>query len=234
MTPEQITTVITGVLQGGGLATFAFYLIRALKQKIKGLEGTIGVLKGTVDAQKGTLDAMREQVSETKRVTDLYRDLVSNLPNDIANLSKAHKQATDQLSHELQAKMSGLEATVNVMKGTLDAQKGTLDAMREQVLETQRITGLYRDLISNLPNDLQNLSKVHKHATDVLADELEQVNRYKATLDATIQRTTISARRVYFIRPGDLVPGELPEMPDDNSDTTSNHSEEKHDDKPAK
>ena len=61
MSAEQTVTIITGVLEAGGIGVFMYYLVRGLRSKISGLEGT-------VRAQNQTLQVMERRVAETEKI----------------------------------------------------------------------------------------------------------------------------------------------------------------------
>jgi len=64
MSPEQIVTVITGVLQAGGLGYLFYYLIGGLRTRI-------GTLERTIKAQNETLNVMERRVSDRKSWADI-------------------------------------------------------------------------------------------------------------------------------------------------------------------
>jgi uncharacterized coiled-coil protein SlyX len=95
MSPEQIVTIVTGILQAGGVGVFVYYLIRGLRSRISGLEGT-------VQAQNETLRVMERRVAETEKVGQIYKDLLSNLPKDLENYKAVISKTRDDMILELQ------------------------------------------------------------------------------------------------------------------------------------
>ena len=95
MSPEQIVTIVTGVLQAGGLGYFFYYLIRGLRSRITTLEDTI-------EAQNKTLNVMERRVSETEKVGQIYKDLLNNLPKDLENYKAVISKTRDEMILELQ------------------------------------------------------------------------------------------------------------------------------------
>jgi hypothetical protein len=95
MSPEQIVTVVTGILQAGGLGYFFYYLIRGLRSRVTTLEQTI-------EAQNKTLNVMERRVSETEKVGQIYKDLLNNLPKDLENYKAVISKTRDEMILELQ------------------------------------------------------------------------------------------------------------------------------------
>jgi uncharacterized coiled-coil protein SlyX len=95
MTAEQITTVVTSVLEGGGIVVFLYYYIKGLKSRIASLEGTI-------QAQEKTLSVMEKRITETEKIGDIYRNLISDLPKDLENYKAVISQTKDNVIVELQ------------------------------------------------------------------------------------------------------------------------------------
>ena len=95
MSSEQIVTVVTGILQAGGLGYFFYYLIRGLRSRVTTLERTI-------KAQNETLNVMERRVSETEKVGLIYKDLLSNLPKDLENYRAVISKTKDEMILELQ------------------------------------------------------------------------------------------------------------------------------------
>jgi hypothetical protein len=95
MSPEQIVTVVTGILQAGGLG-YLFY------QLIGGLRTRIATLERTITAQNETLNVMERRVSETEKVGMIYKDLLSSLPKDLENYKAVISTTKDEMILELQ------------------------------------------------------------------------------------------------------------------------------------
>jgi hypothetical protein len=95
MSPEQIVTIITGILQAGGLGYLFYHLIGGLRTRIATLEGTI-------KAQNETLNVMERRISETEKVGMIYKDLLSSLPKDLENYKAVISTTKDEMILELQ------------------------------------------------------------------------------------------------------------------------------------
>ena len=95
MTPEQIVTIIVGVLQAGGLSLFFAHVIRGLKTQI-------GALENTIKAQNSTLEVMERRVAETEKVGRIYQELFANLPKDLENYRAVIAATKDAAILELQ------------------------------------------------------------------------------------------------------------------------------------
>jgi len=95
MSPEQIVTVVTGILQAGGLGYLFYHLIGGLRTRIATLEGTI-------KAQNETLNVMERRISETEKVGMIYKDLLRSLPKDLENYKAVISTTKDEMILELQ------------------------------------------------------------------------------------------------------------------------------------
>lgn len=94
MTPEQITTIVTGILESGGVLVFVYYVIRGLKKNVKSLHHTI-------DVQSKTLEVMEKRIDETKNVGDIYKDLLKEIPDDLKQYKKFIRESKDALILDL-------------------------------------------------------------------------------------------------------------------------------------
>lgn len=77
-----------------GLGVFFYYLVRGLRTEIS-------ALKKTIIAQRHTLQVMEKRVEETKKVGDIYRDLLSSLPQDLENFKTVVSKTKDEVIVEL-------------------------------------------------------------------------------------------------------------------------------------
>ena len=117
MASDQIVTVITGVLEAGGIGTFVWFLIRGLRNRIASL-------KGTIDVQKLTIEAMERRLIETEQIGGIwkqfaedipeavehYKKVVTKLKDDmIAEQEKAIEQRDEQLREVTEVKLKQLE-----------------------------------------------------------------------------------------------------------------------------
>ncbi|WP_420208835.1 hypothetical protein [Candidatus Electronema sp. JC] len=94
MNIEQITTIATGVLQGGGVVTFLYFLINGLKKQIFSLNNTIEI-------QSKTLEVMERRIEETKEIGEIYRNLISDMPEDLKKYKEFIRQSKDSIIEEL-------------------------------------------------------------------------------------------------------------------------------------
>jgi hypothetical protein len=73
----------------------------------------------------------------------------------------------------LQQQICALKTTIDTQRETLDTQASTLDAMERRVLEAERLGGLYRNLVAELPKDLDNYTALMRTIKDELIQELQ-------------------------------------------------------------
>jgi hypothetical protein len=138
MDEEQIITIVTNILTSGGVATFLWFLIR-------GLHKQIGSLNKTIEAQNKTLEVMEKRVSETERVGDIYKSLISELPDYIEKYKSIISVTRDEMIAELekanQLKDEKLKSMTEIELKKLDIQEQIiteLPKLRDELLKTQR------------------------------------------------------------------------------------------------
>ena len=137
MNAEQITTIITNILTSGGVITFLWFLIR-------GLQRQIGSLNKTIEAQNKTLEVMEKRVTETERVGDIYKSLISELPDYIEKYKSIISITRDEMIAELekanQLKDEKLKSMTEIELKKLDIQEQIiteLPKLRDELLKTQ-------------------------------------------------------------------------------------------------
>lgn len=94
MTPDQLITVATGVLEGGGIIAFLYFMMSGLKNKI-------AALNTTIDMQSKTLDVMEKRVEETKGIGQLYKELLNEIPDDLKKYKEFIKESKDAMIDDL-------------------------------------------------------------------------------------------------------------------------------------
>jgi len=144
MTTDQIVTVITGVLQTGGIGTFLYFLIRGLRNRIASL-------KETVDVQKLTIEAMERRLIETEKVGGVWKQFASDIPEAveaykevvtklkdemIAEQKKAIEQKDEQLQEVAQVKLKQLELfekTITSLPALAEQLQGSIEGLEERL-----------------------------------------------------------------------------------------------------
>ena len=101
MDPNTIT-IASSVIEGLGIGTFVFFLIKGLKSKITALEATIEV-------QKQTLSAMEERVGEVKKISKAYVNFAEELPKYVADYEKLVSATKDRAIGHLESEVSFYE-----------------------------------------------------------------------------------------------------------------------------
>jgi hypothetical protein len=136
ITTDAVVTIITGVLQTGGIATFLYFLFRGLRQQI-------ATLNTTVEQQRKTLDVMERRIEETEKFGEMYRRMLSDLPADmdkfkqvishvkdatIAELEKANQSKDEKLKGLTELELKKIEITEKAIQ--------ELPALREELVAT--------------------------------------------------------------------------------------------------
>jgi len=93
------------------------------------------------------------------------------------------------LIHGLKTKISALESTIRL-------QSQTLDVMERRVQETEKVGHIYKNLLSDLPRDLENYKTIVSKTKDEVILELQEQNRHtKKELEAaekTIENSNLN------------------------------------------
>ncbi|MDM3870153.1 hypothetical protein QSV34_02160 [Porticoccus sp. W117] len=93
---------VASIIEVTGLGVFIYYLFRSLSAKINSLEGVI-------NAQKQTIDVMDKRIEETEKVGGIYKNLISDLPEDIDNYKTIISKTKDDVILELKTKNEEVE-----------------------------------------------------------------------------------------------------------------------------
>ena len=107
--------VVSSLFQTAGLGIFVFYLIRGLKAEINSL-------KQTIDTQSKTLEVMERRIVETEKIGDIYKNLISDLPQDIDNfktiISKTKDETILELKNQHEATKKKLEEAKKIIENS--------------------------------------------------------------------------------------------------------------------
>jgi hypothetical protein len=138
MNAEQITTIITNILTSGGVITFMWLLIRGLQKQIFSLNKTI-------EAQNKTLEVMEKRILETEKVGDIYKNLISELPDYIEKYKSIIRVTKDEMISELekanQLKDEKLKSMTEIELKKIEIQEqiiSELPRLRDELLNTQQ------------------------------------------------------------------------------------------------
>src|SRR5215475_1254115 len=138
MNAEQITTIITNVLTGGGVVFFLGMWIRSLKKQL--------------DVQKDTLEAVKTQVSETQKIGDIYRKLFEELPTEVEKWKVAILKLKDERIAELEkANKSKDGMETSAVGGEFERVINAMDALELRMSTVNQLTPVsaseVRDLV---------------------------------------------------------------------------------------
>ena len=177
MSAEQITTIITNLLTGGGVAVFLYIVIRGLKDQIGALKTQIVTLNETIEVQKKTLQAMETRVLETEKIGNIYRQFLEEFPKELENYRALHtKMKDDQIKLLQQAneqKDEKLKETAEIELEKLKLQQRALD-------------------------DIPKLRKELIEVVDTLQQRFSVINLFSSIDSPNIQNTTRSSYVSYF------------------------------------
>lgn len=151
MSAEQITTVVTGIIQSGGLIVFLYFYIRSLKVKISSLQDTINV-------QKETLSTMEKRISETEKIGDIYRKLMEDLPKDLDNYKAIISKTKDETIIELQKTTEKQEGEICRLRAEVENKIKNLNIREDEIQRSLLIMNrMYREESSDFNQFFQKL-----------------------------------------------------------------------------
>ncbi|MBO0724616.1 MAG: hypothetical protein J2P52_03370 [Blastocatellia bacterium] len=157
MTAEQITTIITNLLTGGGVAAFLYMVIRGLKAQI-------GSMNKTIEVQQKTLEAMEKRVAETEKIGSMYRQLFEELPVEVEKWKTAIVKLKDERIQELekanQDKDEKLKKTVEIEIEKLELQQRALD-------DIPRLRGEMIEVVKTLQQRVSTVNQLSAYSEPV-------------------------------------------------------------------
>jgi hypothetical protein len=181
MTPEQITTIATGILQGGGIVAFvALYL--------RGVNRQIGALKGAMEIQEKALLTMEKRILETEKIGDLYKNFVSDVPKMMADykaiVTTTHADISVKLEQTTREKLDAV-AKLAEAERTLRELKDSDTDKRKTVLAT---IFLYQKQNEDFSKFLEQVETDRAALADILVrsatlDDLLQECGYQLKID---------------------------------------------------
>ncbi len=98
MNNEQIVTIITSILETGGIVVFVWFLVKGIYAKLNSLEKV-------VITQKEAINALQARSSDAEKVANLYKDLVSDLPELLKKQKQLTNDIKDDIIHEQEKKL---------------------------------------------------------------------------------------------------------------------------------
>jgi DNA repair exonuclease SbcCD ATPase subunit len=171
MTADQITTILTNILTGGGVATFLWFLMKGLRQEIKNL-------KGTISAQEQTLKVMERRIAETEKVSDLYKSLIEDFP-----------VAFEQYKSLIINTKDGIIKTQQEALAERDEQLAAASAARLQKLDQAE------QVLTELPNLVRELTETTQAINQrfqVIAGATAGFSSETGTLGAALQHVSLA------------------------------------------
>ncbi|MDR7068977.1 hypothetical protein J2X02_001828 [Pseudoxanthomonas japonensis] len=71
----------------------------------------------------------------------------------------------------------GLKARISGLEGVISAQKATIDVMERRIQETEGVGRIYKNLLSDLPGDIEKYKTLVSQTKDTLIVELQNRNQ---------------------------------------------------------
>jgi hypothetical protein len=101
----------------------------------------------------------------------------------------------------------GLKKEIHSLNKTIEVQNKTLEAMEKRIVETEKIGHLYRNLLQDLPEDIQKYKVIIGKLKDEVIKELQDANAQK---DAELEE--LSRLRLEQLELQEKMLGELPKL----------------------
>lgn len=76
--------------------------------------------------------------------------------------------------------INGLKEKITSLEGVVSAQKQTIEVMDKRIEETEKIGGIYKNLLSDLPADIDNYKTIVSKTKDAVIVELQNQNQEAA------------------------------------------------------
>lgn len=105
----QIGQIIVGVLETGVIGFVVYMIIRGLKVEIKSLQKKI-------IAQNETINTMDKRISETEKIGDLYKRLISDFPKALDDYQAIITKTKDTAIIELSSQVEEQKLTIEELK----------------------------------------------------------------------------------------------------------------------
>lgn len=209
MTAEQVTNIVTNLLTGSGVVIFVFYLVRSLKREIASLHKTI-------EQQLKTFEVMEKRVLETEKIGNIYRDLIDDLPMQVAKYKIFLNQTKDDVIAQLQqANNASVRESRELEVKRLELQEQIITEiprLRDQIIASfqgieQRLTAVpdFVPVTSGVP---------HKKVTTALR-ELGIIDAEYVDVDDLPPRTPLEQTASYM---------SLPPKPDEEETSSPENS----------
>lgn len=105
--------LIYSIIETGAIGVIVYLLIKGLKTEIKSL-------KINVDAQKEIIETMNKRVFETEKISDLYKNLISDFPKTIDDYKSVVTKTKDATILQLKSTVEQNEVLINEMEKLIE------------------------------------------------------------------------------------------------------------------
>jgi len=191
MSNENIVTIITGIIETGAISFLICMIIKGLKQKI-------GNLEQTIDVQNKTIEAMDKRISETEKISDLYKQFVNEYPKAFEMYKTTILKTKDDIILNLTQRVEGQNTEINNLQEKLeklnpDEQKSFQKITSFLLSEDSK---LFYDFIQKMDEQKDNIIYTIIKSNDF--DEFIKLNGYQIIIDDKIQEKL-------FIEPPEII-----------------------------
>ena len=172
---EGIITIIVGVIQTGAITYVVNMIIKGLKVEIK-------TLQTHIETQNKTIETMNKRVSETEKIGDLYKQLISDFPKAIDDYQAVITKTKDMTIYELKNKLEEQVFTIEDLQN-----KSKIGGQ----LVSQKAAGVSKLFLNKDNKDLlEFLQKIHEKS-DVLFEAIFKSETFDDLLKNLNQKVEI-------------------------------------------
>ncbi len=116
----NLEILISSILETTGLGTFIYFSYKGLSSKLNSLETV-------VNTQKQTIDTMDKRIEETEKIGGIYRNLISNLPDDLENYKTILSKTKDDVILELKEQKQLTEKKLRLAQAEIENSGNSQD-----------------------------------------------------------------------------------------------------------
>ena len=158
--------IISNIITSGALGVFLYFFI-------KGLYTKIGALEATNKQQNETLKVMEKRIEETEKIGGKYRNLLSDIPNDIENYKKFVSQTKDEIIFELRNENERSKKQLNEAKQIIESSGDSQEKINMYLASLKKLMSPKKDRMGHdKDKNLKALSEYNGHKIENSIDIL--------------------------------------------------------------
>ena len=144
--------IISGVIQTGAVSFLVYMIIKGLKTEVK-------TLQNSISNQNETIKIMDKRIKETEEIGNIYKNLVSDLPQTIDNYKTVITQTKDAVIFQLKSKLEEQDTTIFKLKESTE-NSDNKPSSRTTIIKHLLFGHDHRDLLQFIMNIEPNLENI--------------------------------------------------------------------------